>query len=65
MKCLEFGLVSKCARTCVRALAVCALENAEVMMRQLPSILVQLSKISATVNMAIPLMEFLSSESVT
>ena len=61
VKCLEFGLVSKCARICVQALTVCALEMDDVMMRQLPSVLLNLSKISATVAMAIPLMEFLSS----
>ncbi|ELT92478.1 hypothetical protein CAPTEDRAFT_148419 [Capitella teleta] len=60
VKCLEFGLVSKCAQICVRALTVCLLEMKDMMMRQLPSVLIKLSQISATVPMAIPLMEFLS-----
>ena len=63
ISCLEFGVVSKCARICVQALSVCMLEMQEVMMRQLPSVLVRLSQISATSAMAIPLMEFLSSMS--
>ena len=52
--------MSKRARICVDALAVCCLEVQDVMMRQLPSVLLRLSQISATVAMAIPLMEFLS-----
>ena len=62
LRCLEFGLVSKCSKDCVRALTVCALEMVDMMMRQLPSILLRLSQISATMAMAIPLMEFLSSK---
>ena len=58
---LEIGLLSRCSRICVRALAVCALEMEHAMMRHLPSILQKLSQISATTSMAIPLMEFLSS----
>ncbi|XP_060063486.1 tuberin-like isoform X4 [Ylistrum balloti] len=61
IKCLEFGLVSKCAKLCTNALRLCTLEMQEVMMRQLPSVLLQLSKISATVSMAIPVLAFLSS----
>ncbi|XP_021346640.1 tuberin-like isoform X6 [Mizuhopecten yessoensis] len=61
IKCLEFGLVSKCAKLCTNALRLCTLEMQEVMMRQLPSVLLQLSKISATISMAIPVLAFLSS----
>jgi tuberous sclerosis protein 2 len=61
---LEFGLVSRCSRGCVRALAVCALEMQHAMMRLLPAILQKLSQISATASMAIPLMEFLSSNTI-
>jgi tuberous sclerosis protein 2 len=60
LRCLEFGLVSKHARQCVSALTVCALEMTEVMIRQLPSVLLRLSQISATTPMAVPVMEFLS-----
>jgi len=60
--CLEFGLVSKCALACIRGLTVCALEMQNTMMRLLPSVLLKLSKICATVSMAVPLMEFLSSK---
>ncbi|KAK3596585.1 hypothetical protein CHS0354_015120 [Potamilus streckersoni] len=61
IKCLEFGMVSKCAKMCVNSLRLCTLEMQEVMMRQLPSVLLQLSKISATTSMAIPVLAFLSS----
>ncbi|KAK3091724.1 hypothetical protein FSP39_022166 [Pinctada imbricata] len=61
IKCLEFGLVSKCAKICTNSLRICTLEMQEVMMRSLPSVLLQLSKISATVYMAIPVLAFLSS----
>ena len=62
MKCLQFGMVSKCAKLCVTSLRLCTLEMQEVMMRLLPSVLLQLSKISATVSMAIPVLAFLSSK---
>ncbi|KAL3877536.1 hypothetical protein ACJMK2_035233 [Sinanodonta woodiana] len=61
IKCLEFGMVSKCAKMCVNSLRLCTLEMQEVMMRQLPSVLLQLSKISAATSMAIPVLAFLSS----
>ncbi|XP_052262650.1 tuberin-like isoform X2 [Dreissena polymorpha] len=61
IKCLEFGMVSKCAKLCVNALRLSTLEMQEVMMRLLPSVLLQLSKISATMTMAIPVLAFLSS----
>ena len=64
MKCLQFGMVSKCAKMCVTSLRLCTLEMKEVMMRLLPSVLLQLSKISATVSMAIPVLAFLSSKYV-
>lgn len=62
IKCLEFGLVSKCAKVCVNALRLCTLEMQDVMMRLLPAVLLQLSKISATTAMAIPVLAFLSSK---
>ncbi|XP_063445540.1 tuberin-like isoform X1 [Mytilus trossulus] len=61
IKCLEFGLVSKCSKICTNSLRICTLEMQDVMMRLLPSVLLQLSKISATVHMAIPVLAFLSS----
>jgi len=59
---LEFGLVSKSSRACIRALDVCAYEMRVAVMRQLPSLLLKLSQIHSTVSMAIPLMEFLSGQ---
>ena len=61
VKCLEFGLVSKCAKICVTTLRICSLEMKELMMRMLPSVLLSLTKISATISMAIPVLAFLSS----
>ncbi|KAH9503979.1 Tuberous sclerosis 2-like protein [Bulinus truncatus] len=61
VNCLEFGLVSKCAKICVTTLRICSLEMKELMMRMLPSVLLSLSKISATIAMAIPVLAFLSS----
>jgi len=58
---LEFGLVTKSSRACIRALTVCAYDMHVAVMRQLPSLLLKLSQIHSTVSMAIPLMEFLSS----
>nr|CAD7441251.1 unnamed protein product [Timema bartmani] len=60
IKCLEFGLVSRCSRQCVMALTICALEMKDAMYKLLPEVLLNLSKISATVHIAIPLLEFLS-----
>lgn len=60
IKCLEFGLVSRCARQCVMALTTCTLEMKDAMYKLLPEVLLNLSKISATVHIAIPILEFLS-----
>ena len=62
MKCFEFGLVTGVAKVCVTSLRICSLEMQDQMARALPSILISLSKISATVAMAIPVLAFLSSE---
>jgi len=61
VKSLELGLNSQCTRLCVICLTICILEMKSVMLRTLPSILIKLSKISATVPMSIPMLEFLSS----
>ena len=61
VNCIEFGLNTHCAHTCVSCLSVCILEMQQVMVRTLPSVLVKLSQISATVQLAIPVLEFLSS----
>ncbi|KAJ4432765.1 hypothetical protein ANN_21404 [Periplaneta americana] len=60
IKCLEFGLVSRCSRQCVMALTTCTLEMRDAMYKLLPEVLLNLSKISATVHIAIPILEFLS-----
>ncbi|KAL1116001.1 hypothetical protein AAG570_005496 [Ranatra chinensis] len=60
IKCLEYGLVSRSARQCVLALTTCVLEMRDAMVKLLPEVLLNLSKISATVHIAIPILEFLS-----
>lgn len=62
IKCLEYGLASKCASQCVMALTTCTLEMRDAMHKLLPEVLLNLSKISATVVIAIPILEFLSSK---
>eukprot|EP00794_Sanderia_malayensis_P008869 gene8869-9818_t len=61
VKSLELGLNSQCSRLCVIYLTICILEMKSIMLKILPSILLKLSKISATVHMSIPMLEFLSS----
>ncbi|KAM9208697.1 tuberin isoform 2-T2 [Dugong dugon] len=58
--CLEQGLIYRCASQCVVALAVCSVEMPDVIIKALPVLIVKLTHISATANMAIPLLEFLS-----
>jgi tuberous sclerosis protein 2 len=62
MKCFEFGLVTGVAKVCVTSLRICCLEMQDQMVRVLPAVLISLSKISATVAMAIPVLAFLSSQ---
>ena len=61
ISCLVFGLVLKCNRLCVRALTVCALENEELLVREITRVMHNLNRISATRQMATPILEFLSS----
>ncbi|XP_072455630.1 tuberin isoform X6 [Notamacropus eugenii] len=58
--CLEHGLIYRCASQCVVALSVCSVEMPDVIIKALPVLIVKLTHISATANMAIPLLEFLS-----
>ncbi|NXC72211.1 TSC2 protein, partial [Anhinga anhinga] len=58
--CLEHGLIYRCANQCVVALSVCSVEMPDIIIKALPVLIVKLTHISATANMAIPLLEFLS-----
>lgn len=60
IKALECGLAIRSARQCVFALTLCVLEMQDAMVKLLPEVLLNLSKISATVHIAIPILEFLS-----
>ncbi|KAM0730676.1 Tuberin [Formica fusca] len=60
IKCLEVGLTAKCASQCVTSLTICTLEMRDAMNKLLTEVLLNLSKISATVYIAIPILEFLS-----
>ncbi|XP_067138379.1 tuberin [Centruroides vittatus] len=60
INCLQSVLVTKCARNSITALIQCTLEMQETMCKLLPGVLLSLSKISATVSIAVPVLEFLS-----
>ncbi|XP_012271509.1 tuberin isoform X2 [Orussus abietinus] len=60
IKCLEVGLTARCASQCVTSLTTCTLEMRDAMNKLLSEVLLNLSKISATVHLAIPILEFLS-----
>lgn len=61
---LTSGLFSsRNPQVCVHALTVMLLEMPEMMLRHLPDVLLEMSKMSTTVNVAVPVLEFLSSES--
>lgn len=62
VQCLETGLIHRCAKQCVVALTMCTVEMPDIMIKLLPSLIVKLTHISATVAMASPMLEFLSSE---
>lgn len=59
---LHKGLFLRNPRVCVNALTVMLLEIPEMILRQLPEVLLQMSKMSSTVTVAVPVLEFLSSK---
>ena len=61
LRCLEAGFNSKCARQCIAATTLCVVEmKHEALLRNLPSILLRLSQMSATVALATAVLELLS-----
>ncbi|XP_041433937.1 tuberin isoform X1 [Xenopus laevis] len=60
VRCLETGLIFRCAKQCVVALSMCMIEMPSILIKSLPVLIVRLTHISATVTMAIPMLEFLS-----
>uniref|UniRef100_H3BY97 TSC complex subunit 2 n=1 Tax=Tetraodon nigroviridis TaxID=99883 RepID=H3BY97_TETNG len=60
VQCLETGLIHRCTKQCVVALTMCTVEMPDIMIKLLPSLIVKLTHISATVAMASPMLEFLS-----
>ncbi|XP_042230186.1 tuberin-like isoform X2 [Homarus americanus] len=61
IKCLELGVLSRCAGPlCVSALTLCVLEMRDSMIKLLREVMLNLSKITATVQNAQPILEFLS-----
>ncbi|TRY86200.1 hypothetical protein DNTS_030238 [Danionella cerebrum] len=58
--CLEKGLIYRCAKQCVVALTMCTVEMPDIMIKLLPALIVKLTHITATVAMASPMLEFLS-----
>lgn len=66
IKCLELGVVSRCAGPlCVSSLTLCVLEMRDSMIKLLREVMLNLSKITATVQNAQPILEFISSELLT
>lgn len=59
---LRHGLFLQYPRVCVNALTVMLLEIPDLLLRMLPEVLLQMSKMSSTVTVAVPVLEFLSSE---
>lgn len=55
------GLYSKTPRVSVHAFTLMLLEMPEMMLRHLPDILLEISKVTTTINVAVPVLEFLSS----
>ncbi|XP_072318381.1 tuberin isoform X2 [Eucyclogobius newberryi] len=60
VQCLETGLIYRCAKQCVVALTMCTVEMPDIMIKLLSALIVKLTHISATVAMASPMLEFLS-----
>lgn len=55
-------LCSRHPRACAQALTVALLEMPDIMLRHLPEVLLEMSKMSTTLNVAVPVLEFLSSK---
>ena len=61
LRCLEAGFNSKSAKQCISATTLCVVEmKSEALLRNLPSILLRLSQLSATVALATAVLELLS-----
>ncbi|XP_050444478.1 tuberin [Adelges cooleyi] len=60
VKCLQSGLVNRCIGPVVMALTTCILEMRDIMVKLLPEVLLNMSKLSATAQIAVPVLEFLS-----
>lgn len=58
----HLGLVNRCICPVVMALTTCILEMRDIMVKLLPEVLLNMSKLSATTQIAVPVLEFLSSE---
>ncbi|KAJ8037419.1 Tuberin [Holothuria leucospilota] len=61
VKFLKSGLKLQCPQQCIDGMMLCVLEMQDTMVKLLPSIILELSKMSATPSMAVPVLEFLSS----
>lgn len=55
-------MVNRCIPNVVMALTTCVLEMRDIMVKLLPEVLLNMSKLSATNQIAVPVLEFLSSE---
>ncbi|XP_009861871.2 tuberin-like [Ciona intestinalis] len=61
LRCFELGFATKCSKQCINAITLCMIEmKPDAMIRLLPSILLRLSQMSATVHLATAVLELLS-----
>lgn len=62
--CLRPGLLSleNTPRVCIQAFTVMLMEILDLMLRHLAEILFDMSRMSTTLNVAVPVLEFLSSK---
>nr|CAB3248273.1 tuberin-like [Phallusia mammillata] len=61
IRCLDSGFATKCAKQCITSITLCMVEmSSDALLRVLPSILLHLSQMSATVHLATSVLELLS-----
>jgi tuberous sclerosis protein 2 len=60
IQCIELGIRSRSSHACIESLSLCCMEMQNIMARLMLSVLTTLSQLSATVALALPVLEFFS-----
>lgn len=61
LRCLESGFISRCARLCVQTMTLCITEMPQdALLRLLPSVLLRLTQMSATVHLSTSVLDLLA-----